>query len=112
MEIEIEIKNSGPALSKELFGRPAHMCIGTEVKGPDGIALKLVSIRESRSIDYPSIFNMILTIGKDVGVGIISAWLYDKLKRRATKIYIDRVEIEITENNIKRILVEKIGENQ
>ena len=55
---------------------------------------------------------MILTIGKDVGVGIISAWLYDKLKRRATKIYIDRVEIEITENNIKRILVEKIGENQ
>ncbi len=46
---------------------------------------------------------------KDVFVGIISAWLYDKfVKSGSNKITINRIETDITKGNITKIIEETI----
>jgi len=53
----------------------------------------------------------LLHLGKDVAVGVVSAYLYDKLKGRATKLRVDREEIQIEKNEITRIFTEHIEES-
>jgi hypothetical protein len=50
-------------------------------------------------------------VGKDVAIGVFSAWLYDKLKckdgeERQNFIRVNRVEIGVTPDAITRVLVE------
>lgn len=52
---------------------------------------------------------ILITFTVDVSVGLLAAWLYDKLKNyRSQDIRIDRKEIEINEGEIRRIIIEKI----
>ncbi|MGH9971710.1 MAG: hypothetical protein ACREBG_28485 [Pyrinomonadaceae bacterium] len=48
----------------------------------------------------------VVVLGLDFGVGVVSGvvanWLFQKLKGRATKLRIDRTEIEVEEAAIKR----------
>lgn len=42
-------------------------------------------------------------------IGVVSAWLYDKLKQRGTsQVTINRKQIDLTEGNITRIVEETI----
>jgi hypothetical protein len=46
--------------------------------------------------------------GAGVGTGLFTSWLCEKLKGRATKLKIERTEVEIEAGEIKLIVVEKI----
>jgi predicted transcriptional regulator len=54
-----------------------------------------------------------LHVGDEVGAGLIAAYLYDKLKKgRATKLRIDRTEVEIDKGEIARVLSEHIEQDK
>jgi hypothetical protein len=65
-----------------------------------------------KGVGFPTISHFLLQLGGDVGTGLIAAYLYDKLtKGRATKLRIDRTEVEIDEGEITRVIEEHIEEH-
>jgi len=51
-------------------------------------------------------------VGKDVAIGIFSAWLYDKLKGKVEErkfVRVNRVMVEVTPEAITKVLTESIA---
>jgi hypothetical protein len=76
---------------------------------PKGVSL-LINFSGSGDGD---IFTVTLNLARDVGVGLVSAWLYDKLKRKSAKIIYRRKEVRCEQGEIRRVIEEnlKIGDN-
>ena len=60
--------------------------------------------------DVPHTHHLILDIALPIATGLISTWLYDKIKERAVKLKINRTEVEISKGEITRIITETIEE--
>ena len=56
----------------------------------------------------PEIINFVVTFGSGVAAGVVSNWIYDKLKHKTEKIVINRKEIDLDKEKIKRVLEETI----
>lgn len=79
-------------------------------KGVSVVVPPIVRMRESYGGE--DLIRITLTVAKDVGVGIVSAWLYDKFKSgRSPTIRINRREIEVENDKIARIIDECITES-
>lgn len=74
-----------------------------------GISLQYRSHYCCDSIDVPSWVIISIEIGKEIALpialGIISSYLYDKLKKRTGKIMINRKEAEIDPKEIERLIL-------
>lgn len=55
----------------------------------------------------PEIINFTLTFGS----GVVANWIYDKIKNRTEKITINRKEIILDKEQIKRVIEEEIKIN-
>jgi hypothetical protein len=76
---------------------------------PEGVRLEYQHSIGYKDLDIPNTIVFVLSLPSGiVSVGTITAWLHRKLKGRATKLTIDRTEVEIEEGEIKRVLQEKI----
>jgi hypothetical protein len=64
-----------------------------------------------RSFGFPVPLEFVLTFGSGVAAGIISNWLYDKLKGRTRRICINHIEVQLDKDNIEKILIEQIESN-
>ena len=53
----------------------------------------------------PYIIFFTLNIGLNIGINILSSWLYDKLKNKDVKLRIDKTKVEIDEEKIKELLI-------
>ena len=80
-----------------------------------GIQLRLDGSYEVKDTTHPSIFYLALTfaggMATDLLVNMAASWLYDKLKRRQQDIphlIIERTEVEIDEEQIRKVIAEKI----
>lgn len=107
MNLDIRIETHDTLLVYDLLGK------GTANKGDvipigNGASIKyrgtLIRLQEG----IPEVIGFILIIATDVGVGIVSAWLYDKLKNKKVTLRIDRTIVEIDKGEIERIIHEKI----
>lgn len=74
---------------------------GKEITPVDGVKLKYKDTLVVRAIYLPPVIHLILGIAKDVGVGLFSAWLYDKLRGKDAKLKIDDEEVEIDISKIE-----------
>ena len=74
---------------------------------PKGVS-QLVNFSGSEVRDT---FTIVLQLAREVGVGLVSAWLYDKLKQKPAKIFYHRKEIRCEQGEIRRVIEEhlKIG---
>lgn len=57
------------------------------------------------SVSAPQTINLVLEILKDVGIGVFSAWLYDKLKGSDSKLRINGKAIKIDKEEIRKNLI-------
>jgi hypothetical protein len=73
---------------------------------PD-ITLRLNQQTLFESVGTPDIFTFTVSIGKDIAVGVFSAWLYDKLKDRKRKLTINGTTVNVNKDEINRVLAEK-----
>jgi len=107
MNIDVEIQTNDGFLVFEMLGK-SRAESGDVVPIGDGASLKyngtLIQLQEG----IPETIVFILNLTTDIGIGIVSAWLYDKLKNKKATLRIDRTIVEIDKGEISRIIHEKI----
>jgi hypothetical protein len=96
MQFIIQVKE--PALVQHL-----------EQDTPPGVSVHAEPKPTTRSFGFETTIPILVQFGTGVGIGILSNWLYDKLKKGNSKtVIIDRQEIEITPEAITKLVSEKI----
>ena len=76
---------------------------------PSGISVHAELKPKTRSFGFEGVIPILVQCAADVGIGILSVWLYDKLKKGNSKtVIISRQEIEITPDAITKFISEKI----
>jgi len=53
----------------------------------------------------------VLTFGANVAPDLLANWLHQKIKNRATKLFLDRKEVQIEKTEIEIFISEKIADN-
>ncbi len=108
MDMKIEIATQDRQLGFDLMGTPDFLGSGTKVEIPGKAILTFDGLSGKKSFGFPQTLEFLLTFTTGVSTGIVANWLYDKIKDRASKIRIDRTEVEISKGEIERIIFEKI----
>ncbi|MCL5669446.1 MAG: hypothetical protein M1392_05650 [Gammaproteobacteria bacterium] len=106
MQIEIETRDIRVAF--DILGPPGRLTSGTSVLVPGGATLTFEGLIERRALDVPGVLQFIVDSSIDIEIGLLGAWFYEKVKGRATRLRINRVEIQIEEGEITRVLSEQI----
>ena len=109
MRIPISIASSDAGLAFELFAPAKTVGEGAKAEVPGKATIALSSWHGTKAFGAQEVLNLVLECGRDVGIGLLASWLYDKLKGRPVKLRIDRTEILIIkEGEIRRVLTERI----
>src|SRR5690348_827031 len=108
MQLELLIESYGPQLAFELFAPSPSVSSGMTMTTPGNATLVLGEMYGWKSVGAHEVITLVLRAGGDVGVGLLSAWLYDKLKGRAKSLRINRRVVEIEEGLIRRVIEEHV----
>ena len=103
MNIFIEIQSRDQGLVSEIMEAPKKMDIKADLPG------NAVIMKVHPSIEGKEMF--LLSFGAKVAPGLLASWLYEKINGRATKLLIDRIEVQIDKSEIERAISEKIANN-
>lgn len=103
MGIPIKIETQDKLLVFELFN-VKQTRQGLQIEPTDGAVLRYESTFIREAVGIPDIITLTLQLGKDVAVGVFSAWLYDKLKERTSKLQIAGKETPVEKDAIERAL--------
>ena len=112
MRVTIEVDTLDRQLGFDLFGPGKSLGPGVSTELPGDATLTLERLHIRKAIAVPETLQLVLTFGGGIATGLVANWLYDKLKGKAKKVRIDRVEIQLDEGEIKRILTESIEREQ
>lgn len=112
MQIQLYIDTEDQKLGFDLMGTPNSLTAGTKVEVPGNAILTLNNIIVRKAFGVPTTLEFIVTFTGGVSAGIVANWLYEKIKGRASKIRIERTELQIKKGEIERIIVEKIKKNE
>lgn len=110
MQLEIDVRDIRVAF--DILGTPGRLTSGSRVNAPGGAILTFGGMVERRALDVPGVLQFVVDCSVNVDLGLLAAWLYDNVKGRASRVRINRVEIEIDEGEIKRVLLEQIDHEQ
>lgn len=103
----IEIDTFDRRLCGDLLGT-STVSAGASVLVPGGGALVFEGAVIRKAVGIPETLEFLFNCGKDVAVGLFSAWLYDRLRGRAVRLRVNRIEVELDGEAIKRVLIEQI----
>lgn len=106
MKIELEIETHDNKLLSDLFEYKDDEWKEKVFK--EGVSAKYEGSIERLAEGLPEILIITLEILKDISIGIVSAWLYDKIGGRAVSLKINKTEVEIDHGEIQRIITEEI----
>jgi hypothetical protein len=101
--IFIEMQSQVEGLDSELMKAPKKLDKKVDLPG-DAVLMK---VHTSKAIEGKYIFRLIF--GTNVAPGLLANWLYEKINGRATKLWIDRIEVQINKSEIEKIITEIIG---
>jgi len=109
--LDLQIETADRGLDIEMLGA-GHVSPGTQISLADGSTVTWSGAPLNKIAGEPYVFNLVAALAASgaatVAVNVLSNWLYDKLKGgRATKLRINRTEVEIEPNKI-RIVIEQI----
>jgi hypothetical protein len=116
IRLPITISTTGWSSVHELFGdRPLKE--GSTKKVPGGVTLTLKRILRKNPWTAPHTregIDLIISFGRDVGVGLLASWLYDKLSKGNSEIEIDSTEVRFNRGATTRVIrtrIRKKGRN-
>ena len=90
-------------LDSELMEAPKKLDKKVHLPG-DAVLMK---VHTSKAKEGKYIF--MLNFGANVAPGLLANWLYEKINGRATKLWMDRIEVQINKSEIEKIITETIG---
>lgn len=107
MDIQIEITTNDNALLDDVMeAKASHP--GTVKSVLADVTLRLDSHIVREAFGSQEILQFTLSISRDNAVAIFSAWLYDKLQGRATKLEISRIDVKVDKEEMARFLSERL----
>ena len=113
MRIPITIFSSHAGLVSELFAPVQSVAEISRSQVPGNATITLSCwYLAPEPIDSQDAIVLELECGKDVVVAPVATWLYDRLKGRPVTLWIDRTEISIEKEEIRRVLTERIDHEQ
>ncbi len=101
MNILIEIETRDERLASQLLEAPKKFNRKADLPG-NAVLKKLPTDKLSEGI-----LLFVLTFANRVDTGLMANWLYEKLKDRATRLCLDRIEVQINKSEIERVILEK-----
>lgn len=104
----IEIDTADKQLAFELFGNPESLGPGASIELPVGGTLQLREWRFGKALGAGETLELVLSFGVGVSSSLVANWLWGKLKGRATTLRINRVEVNMQEGEIQRVVSESI----
>ena len=117
MEVKIEIETNDKRLDFDLLETKDSISRGMEKQIAKGVLVRYEGTGFRKATGFPDIIHITIAIAEGMSIGIasglISAWLYDKLKGKSVeKIRIERIEVTLNKGEIERILMEKIKKSE
>lgn len=107
MEVNVEIETHDGTLCFDLFEtKRLSSSLEREIGGGASIRYEGTQVRLAAAL--PEIIRITLIFGSGVAASYLANWLYAKLSGKATKIRINRLEIEIDKGKIEKVLREKV----
>lgn len=105
MNLRIEIQ-SHDWVERELFGRPRSLAAGAryEIPGTNGAILTYHGAFVRKADSLPRIVEIVLSVSHEVAVGLVVAWLYDKLRGRTERLRTENTEVRVEEGEITRVV--------
>lgn len=107
MKMQIEIETEDRRLGFDLMGT-SKLNAGMKVDIPGDAILSFDSIMGRKAFGFPETLEFIMTFTTGVSASLVASWLYDKIKGRASRIIINRKEIQMNKGEIERIIIETI----
>ena len=107
MELEIGIEILDPELESDLFeSTESREKIITE-----GVSIRFKNYKIREIVDYPTIINIAVYIAEHIALpvaaGVLSRYLYDKLKDRENqKITINNIPVEVNAEKIENLIIQ------
>lgn len=115
MELNIEIETDNRMLTVDLFESKEFRAGETENAIGEGITIRYEGETIRKAVGFPEIIRIALIIAEKVvlplAVSLTAKWLYDKLKGKANKVVIENTVVQIDENEIKKVIIEKLEKN-
>lgn len=103
MNILVEIETQDAGLEQELMEKASMADKKTSL--PASAVLMKVHL----SLSTEGIFTFLLSFRPGVDAGLMSNWLCEKIKGRATRLRLDKAEVQINKEEIEKIMIEKMG---
>lgn len=110
MKVPLHIETHDLRLGFDIAGIANSLKAGTVVDLPGGAKLEYQGSLVRKAFGIPEVLQFVLDASLDVELGLLGAWLYDKVKDKGVvRIIINRrVVTEITEQGIRQVLEEEI----
>lgn len=105
-------------VTEELFGyypdpENRDLLCPYKIQARNGVIIKAKGGYDRETIGAPQDTYILLDIAKDIGVGIVSAFLYDRLKNISkVKIKIGNKEVDIIKEEIEKAIWEALGNKE
>lgn len=111
--MEIKIETSDGRLVADLFEAASVDVLhkGHQSTLPGNAVITLQSVGKRRSL-APEVVTFLLGASSSVITNIVSSWLYEKLKGRATTLVIEKREVQIDSEEIRKVLEEIIRQDE
>jgi hypothetical protein len=107
-QLEVEIETHDRMLEFEMFEATSGLSAeSSRVTFSDGSTVAYGGTMVRKAVGFPAIVHVAVELATAVGTGLVTNWLYDKLKSKPAKLRINRREVEITPEKI-RIVIEEI----
>ena len=107
MKINIEVDTYDKQLTTDILGRKS-ISSGDKIDIYRNMVLEYQLTLKKFSIEEPDTVIFTLDVEGDVATNtsIFATWLHDNLKNRAVKLKINRTEVDVDEEEIKKIINE------
>ena len=114
MRIPLHIETHDRRLGFEIAGTGNSLNAGTVVSLPGGATLEYQGSLVRKAFGIPEVLNFVLDASISLDLGLLGAWLYDKVKdKEVERIIINRrVITEITPQGIRQVLEEEIRSSE
>jgi len=110
MRITFEIETHDSKLLSDLFELKEREWMPRVFE--EGASARYGGSVERLTKELPEIIIIAVEILKAIGIGVLSAWLYDKIKGRAVTLRIKKTEVKIDKGEIERILIEEMEKEE
>jgi hypothetical protein len=110
MKTEVLIRSAEPDVRSTLFEGPDRREF--YIDGDRELPVSLTSHRKFRSGEFAEIIGMAIQWGGSVGMGIVSNWLYERLKNRRVSLSVNGRPVEINKDAITKAVASENVDDQ